>query len=618
MENHITSIPSKSKPIKRYSIEDFVNTESIVSPSISFDDESILYSSDKTGVYNAYIMSVKDGLARQITRSTDDPIYGISFFPGDYRILYTSNRGGNELNHIYVYDEAGNSRDLTPGENEKAVFYGWSDDEKSFFYGSNKRDSKFMDIYEMDIETFTSSLLYENKEGYQFCCISKDKRFMAFIKTLTTNDSNMYVFDQISGEMKWISPHLGEVNHFPQTFDSDSGSLYFLTDEDHEFLYLKKIDFQTGSTEIVFKENWDIMYASLSHSNKYMVLGINEDAKTRVSVIDTENDEPLSLSQLPNGQINGINISRSEKRFCFMLNDSTSPNNLYVYDMETKTINKLTDTLNPAIDSSDLAEGVVVRYPSFDGLDIPAIYYRPQNIRDDEKIPALVWVHGGPGGQSRLGYDPLIQYIVNHGYAVIAVNNRGSSGYGKTFFKKADLKHGDVDLADCVEAKKFLISTGYIDEKKIGILGGSYGGYMVLAALAFKPDEFTVGVNIFGISNWIRTLKNIPSWWEAFRDALYRKIGNPYTDEAYVRSISPLFHAGNIVKPLLVLQGANDPRVLKVESDEIVEAVGKNGTPVEYIVFDDEGHGFSKKENRLKGDRSILVFLDKYLKQETV
>ena len=296
----------------------------------------------------------------------------------------------------------------------------------------------------------------------------------------------------------------------------------------------------------------------------------------------------------------------------FLLNRSTAPANLYVYEFEAKELNCLTDTLNPEIEETDLVDARVVHYPSFDGLEIPAIYYEP-HLSEGEKAPALIWVHGGPGGQSTVDFSPMIQYLVNHGYAVLAVNNRGSSGYGKTFFKAADLKHGEIDLADCIEGKKFLIGTGRIDEKRIGIIGGSYGGYMTLAALAFQPGSFEVGVNIFGVSNWERTLKSIPPWWEAMRELLYKKIGDPYEQTDYIRSISPLFHAEKINKPLIVLQGANDPRVLQVESDDIVEKVKENGVPVEYIIFEDEGHGFTKRENQIKGYRAIREFLDKYL-----
>jgi dipeptidyl aminopeptidase/acylaminoacyl peptidase len=180
-----------------------------------------------------------------------------------------------------------------------------------------------------------------------------------------------------------------------------------------------------------------------------------------------------------------------------------------------------------------------------------------------------------------------------------------------------DRNHGDKDLKDCIWGKKWLQSQDYIDTDKIGIIGGSYGGYMTMAAMTFAPDEFTVGVNLFGVTNWLRTLKSIPPYWESFRAALFDELGDPFTEDSVrLYEISPLFHAENVIRPLMVLQGANDPRVLQVESDEIVEAVKKNGVPVEYLVFPDEGHGFIKKENEIKAYGQILEFLDKYLKKE--
>jgi dipeptidyl aminopeptidase/acylaminoacyl peptidase len=223
-------------------------------------------------------------------------------------------------------------------------------------------------------------------------------------------------------------------------------------------------------------------------------------------------------------------------------------------------------------------------------------------------------VHGGPGGQAVIGYTADIQALVNHGYVVFDINNRGSSGYGKTFFAMDDRKHGEADLGDVVASKQMLIETGYVDPARIGIIGGSYGGYMVLAALTLRPDAFKAGVDLFGISNWVRTITNIPPWWASFREALYAEMGNPKTDSDRLRRISPLFNAEKIKAPLMVLQGANDPRVLKVESDEIVAAAKKNGVPVEYLVFPDEGHGFVKKENEIKGTKAELAFLDRYLK----
>jgi dipeptidyl aminopeptidase/acylaminoacyl peptidase len=307
-------------------------------------------------------------------------------------------------------------------------------------------------------------------------------------------------------------------------------------------------------------------------------------------------------------------ISDSEKRVAFYVNGDRSPSNLYFSDLGAKAPVRLTNSLSPEIDPGDLVDSEVVRFQSFDGMVIPSIYYKPQQANAQSRVPALVWVHGGPGDQTRKGYSATIQYLVNHGYAVLGINNRGSSGYGKTFYTADDRKHGKEPLWDCVEGRKYLARLPYVDPARIGIIGGSYGGYMVLAALAYKPDDFTVGVDLFGVSNWIRTLESIPKWWESFRLSLYKEIGDPEKDKEMLREISPLFHAGNIRRPLLVLQGANDPRVLKSESDDIVAAVKKNGVPVEYIVFPDEGHGFTKKKNQIEGYGAILKFLDKYLK----
>ncbi len=598
---------------KRYTIEQFLNTTTIFGSSFSPDGSRILFTSDASGIYNAYSVAVAGGPAEQLTFSDTNSTYAVSYFPDDNRILLMADQGGNEIWNIYLREEDGSVRNLTPDEKARSTFAGWAYDLQSFFYSNNQRDPRYLDFYEMDIATFTPELIFKNTEGYNVGAVSNDKRFLALSKTITRNNSDMYLYDRETEKMTHLSPHQGEINYSPVAFSNDGRQLYYLTDQGAEFTYLKSYDLKTGQTAVVEQAEWDIMYSYFSRNERYRVTGVNVDGKTEIRVFDTQSGRPLKLPKLPDADISSINISRDEKQMAFYVNGSRSPNNLYVYDFETGKYQKLTESMNPEIDQRDLVDAQVIRYPSFDGQEIPAILYKP-HLPPGEKAPALVWVHGGPGGQSRVGYSQLIQYLVNHGYVVLAVNNRGSSGYGKTFFMMDDQKHGEDDLADCVESKKFLTATGYVDPEKIGIIGGSYGGYMVLAAQAFRPGEFAVGIDIFGVSNWLRTLKSIPPWWEAFREALYKEMGNPETDAERLRRISPLFHADQIQAPLLVLQGANDPRVLKVESDEIVEAVRKNGVPVEYIVFEDEGHGFAKKENRIKGYKAILDFCEKYLK----
>ena len=612
----LTCQKSDYREVKQYTIEQFMNTVSIGGSSFSADEKTILFSSNQSGIYNAYTVSVEGGEPTQITNSTTDAIFAICFFPDDNRILYRSDQGGNEIYHIYLRNEDGTVQDLTPDENARAQFYDWSHDQKSFFYGSNQRDPRFMDIYEMDIATFSPTMVYQNDAGYFLGAISRDKRYFAFQKVITEHNSDMYLYDTETQQLKHLSPHEGDINYSPQTFSPDSKSLYFLTNEGNEFTYLKQYDLESGQSEIIEQPEWDVWYSYFSFKGGYLVIGINEDARTVIKVYDMTTTQQVQLPKLPGGNITSVNISKSENLMAFYFNGSRTPNSLFVYDFNTQKFTQLIETMNPEIDQNDLVDAQVVQYKSFDDLEIPAIYYKPHQIKPGQKAPALVMVHGGPGGQARIGYSALRQYLVNHGYVIIDVNNRGSSGYGKTFFKLDDRKHGSDDLDDCVKAKDFLISTGYVDENKIGIIGGSYGGYMVLAALTFRPEEFNAGVDLFGISNWVRTLESIPSWWEAFKKALYEELGNPETDKDYLYSISPLFHSENITRPLMVLQGANDPRVLKVESDEIVEAVKKNDVPVEYLVFDDEGHGFVNKANEIKSYKAILDFLDKYLKGE--
>jgi dipeptidyl aminopeptidase/acylaminoacyl peptidase len=605
--------------VKHYTMEQFMNTVSISGGSFSHDDSSVFFTSNKTGIYNVYELALADEKAepRQVTKSTKESTYLRTTFPKDNRLVVSADSGGNEIYHLFLRNTDGTLKELTAGKKERATFSGWSRDSKSFFYLSSKRDPRFMDVYRMNISDFSEELFYKNENGYDSNIeISDDERYIALLKTRTSYDSTIFLFDRKTNQNKNITPHEGNVSNTPLCFDRNSKVLYFMTDENSEFNYVKSYNLENGTYETVIQKNWPISSFYFSWNGTYRVTTINEDGRTVVEIFDTKKMKPVELPQFPGANVSSINFSRSEKWMSFYVSGSTSPRNLYVYNFETGAVRKLTDSMNPEIDQNDLSEAAVIRYKSFDGLEIPAIFYKPKYIPEGQKIPALVWVHGGPGGQSRVGYRDLLQYLANHGYAVLAVNNRGSSGYGKTFFKLDDLKHGEDDLMDCVEAKKFLKSTGFVDENKIGIIGGSYGGYMVLAALAYQPDAFTVGVDIFGVANWVRTLKSIPAWWESYREALYKEMGNPQTDLDYLKRISPLFHADKITKPLIVLQGANDPRVLKVESDEIVEAVKKKGVPVEYIVFEDEGHGFRKKVNSIRANKAILKFLDKYLKQK--
>lgn len=605
----------ETRIVKKYSIDQFYKNINIGGGSFSSDESKLLATSNQSGIYNVWALPVDGSAPVQLTNSDKESFFGVSYFPDDDRFIFTHDFGGDENDQLFIQNPDSSVINLTPWEGSKSSFFGWARDFKSFFITSNKRDPKYFDLYEVSLESLSPVLFYENKEGYDIAGISDNKNFIALIENITTTNSEMYLFDREKPELKHISEHDGDATYSPQYFDIMNEYLYYLTDEGSEFTYLSRYKTDDGTKEKVWATDWDIYYVYESFNEKYRVTGINQDAQTVIRMTNLETGEDVILPEFPGSNIQGAGISRSEKKLRLSVGASTSPNNIYVYDLESKELKKITNTLNPEIDENDLVNAEVVRYPSYDGLEIPSILFKPHSATPKNKVPALVWVHGGPGGQSRVGYFSLLQFLANHDYAIIAVNNRGSSGYGKTFFKMDDQKHGDVDLKDCVSAKNYLAGLGWVDTSRVGIIGGSYGGYMVMAALTFEPEAFSVGVNIFGVTNWLRTLKSIPPYWESFKKALYTEMGDPFTDDSIrLYRFSPLFHAKNVTKPLMVLQGANDPRVLQVESDEIVESVKANGVPVEYILFPDEGHGFVKKENEIKGYGQILVFLDKYLK----
>ena len=613
-ETEKTPVPPKE--ITEYSIEQFYKNESITGGSFSNDEQRLIISSNESGIFNVYEINVANGEKKQLTSSDKESFFAIDEIPNSDKILYSADKGGNENSHIYLLDKEGNSTDLTPGEKVKTGFNGWSEDKKYMLYMSNERDARFFDMYKMDLSNWDSKMIYQNDEGLNIGSVSHDEKIYSISKSITTSENKLFLLFHETGDKIEISTEPGSFN--ASGFSNDDKFFFYTTDIGKEYTYLVKYEIETGKSEVIYEDSWDVMYSYLSKNETYRVIGINEDGKTTLVILDTKTNEKVDFPEIPDGDIKGVNIAESEKLMRLVVGSSKSSNDIYLYNFETKTLNRLTNTMSSELDADMLVSAQVVRYKSFDGLEIPAIYYKPLTASTDNKTPALVWVHGGPGGQSRVGYFGLIQYLVNHGYAILAVNNRGSSGYGKTFYKMDDLNHGDKDLKDCLWGKKWLQEQEYIDADKIGIIGGSYGGYMTMAAMAFTPDEFKVGVNIFGVTNWLRTLKSIPPHWESFKEALYKELGDPNTaDSTRLYEISPLFHAENIKNPVMVLQGANDPRVLQVESDEIVAAIKNNNVPVEYVLFPDEGHGFRKKENEIKGYGQILTFLDQYLKEST-
>jgi len=604
-----------SQDVKQYSIEQLYNNKNISGAAFNPDESAILVNTNTSGIYNLYELAIGDTILKPLTHSMKESFFAEDYLPGTSKYIYSADQGGNENSHLYLQTPGDSTaKDLTPWPNSQNSLHGWSKDKKAMYISSNQRNPKFFDLWKADTAGWRAALFYKNDSGYTPGVVSGSERYIALTKEITTDKNEMYLYDRTAKSLIRISDD-EEATWQPMAIEKNDSIFYYVTNKGSEFAYLVRYVIPSGKSSKIYEAKWDIVEMDLSENEKYHTITINEDGKNKILLFEHATGLAVDFPEIKDGSVQRILISPSEKNMMMNVGSSRSPNNTYVYNFAKKELKQLTQTLNSEINVNDLVSAEVVRFKSFDGKEIPAIYYKPLNASKDHKVPAMLWIHGGPGGQTRIGFSNDIQYLVNHGYAVLAVNNRGSSGYGKTFYKLDNRDHSNGDLKDCVWGKKWLQEQDYIDTARIGIEGGSYGGCMVLGALAFHPEEFKVGVDLFGVANWIRTLRSIPPYWESFRKALYTEMGDPYTaDSVRLKNISPLFNYEKINKPLLVFQGMNDVRVLPVESEEIVAGVKKNGVPVEYVTYPNEGHGFTKKENQIATSKKTLVFLDKYLK----
>ena len=345
-------------------------------------------------------------------------------------MLFSADKGGNELNHVFVREESGETRDLTPGEKVKAAFAGWAIDRQHFYVTSNERDSKTFDLYRYAAKDYARTMLFRNDEALIIGAVSPDGRYIALVKPRTSADSDVYLFDtqKPKAKPKLITKHEGNVEHSVYEFTRDSKQLIYSTERAWRIHASVDVRHRERRKSPLIKADWDVVYVTFLGIGALPRLGTNDDARTVVRILDTRNGQEIKLPDLPPGDLTQIRFSRDENEVALLLSSDTSPSDVYTVDLNAQRSARLTQALNPQIKEADLVPSQVVRYKSFDGLEIPSVLYKPKTASADRKVPALVWVHGGPGGQSRTGYSAMIQHLVNHGYAVLAANNRGSQG----------------------------------------------------------------------------------------------------------------------------------------------------------------------------------------------
>ena len=602
---------SQSSPGEN-TLQQLFNRVRVTNLLFSRDGGSLLVSSKSSGFFNAYSIPVAGGQPKRLTFSSNQHVRPIACFPRDDRILMTRDPDSCEATELFVRYPNGAAVTLQ-NQLARVLFLGFIPGTNSFYCLSNQRIASVFDLYVVNPDSLTWELIYRNHEQLLPCRVSRESRYLALMQINSTVSADLFIYNLASSDLIKITNSQPPSYCRFASFDPTSTYLYYLTDANSEWTYVVELNIHSQETRVAAQATTAILQYWFSPTGKYKVIFYDCNGGTQVDILDRRTKRRIKHLGDEEVSIASIAFSTDDQSIAYFAESNCKPAVLYHHDFaddRTQKVRSITGQKTPANDSLSAKS---LNFPSFDGLSIPSVLWYPRKRTMREKLPALIWVHGGPGGQIRTGYNSRIACLVQAGYVVLGCNYRGSFGYGRSFFA-ADIDDGEGPLLDLVYAKRFLGSLSFVDETRIGLIGSSYGGYLVLAALAFHSDEFLVGIDICGVSDWISMLEHLPEHWRGLQqNSLFQKIGHPERDRDKLRKLSPLYHAERIKKPLLVLHGANDLRVPRTQSDRIVEAVKRSGGIVDYIVFSDEAHGLRQPANRVKAYQAILDFLKLHL-----
>jgi len=608
----------------------FFGDPEIAGAQISPDGAFIAFIKPFKGTRNIWVKKTADPFtnAKPITADTKRPIPTYFWSRDSKYILFVQDKAGDENYNVYAVNPADApasgqdvpaARNLTDVKGVRAAIFAVPRTEPDAIYiGLNDRDAAWHDLYKVKISTGERTLIRKNTERITAFIFDLKDQLRLATRSAENGDTEVLRVDA-DKFTKVYSCSVFETCG-PIRYHKDGERVYFQTNKggDVDLVRLELFNPTTGKEELVESDplkHVDFGNAMFSEVSDELIATTYDDERERIYWKDKqfEADYKNLQKQLPGKEINFGSSTKDEKLFIIAANADTDPGSTYLFDRTTKKLTlqyQLRDKLNRAY----LAPMKPVKYPSSDGLEIPAYLTLPKGV-EAKNLPAVIVPHGGPWGRDSWGYSSLAQFLANRGYAVLQPNFRASTGYGKKFLDAGNKQWGDKMQDDVTWGVKYLVAQGIADPKRVGILGGSYGGYATLAGVAFTPDVYAAGVSIVGPSNLITLLESIPPYWEQIRKLFYERMGDPNTPEGKAQLLrqSPLTAAAKIKTPLLVIQGANDPRVNKRESDQIVIALRDRGFPVEYLVAPDEGHGFARPVNNMAMFASSEKFLAKYL-----
>lgn len=596
-------------------MEDFFRNPDKSSFQISPDGQHIAYMKPWKTRMNVHVINVETTDETRLTSSEDRGIYGYGWL-GNNRIGYAKDDGGDENIHFFAVNIDGtNEIDLTPFKNvQTRMIDDLEDDPDHIILGLNKRDPRIHDAFRVNVTDGTMKLIAENPGNISGWMTDHDGNLRVAITSDGVNTSLLYR-DSESESFKTILTTNFKVRVDPLFFTFDNKNLYVASNRNRDKSAIYTFDItETQEKELIF-ENDQVDVSGLMYSKKRKVLtGVSYTvAKREIFFFDDwRKDIQNKLERkFPGYEVGITSFSKDEKNAVVVTYSDKSRGTYYSYDVEKNELNELAK-ISPWINEDHMAEMKPITYTSRDGLTIPGYLTLPVGS-GGKNLPFVVHPHGGPWARDSWGYNSEVQFLANRGYAIFQMNFRGSTGYGRKFWESSFKQWGKTMQDDITDGVNWLIDQGIADPDRIAIYGASYGGYATLAGLAFTPDLYTCGVDYVGVSSLFTFMESMPPYWELYRSMMYEMVGHPENDKEMLASASPLLHVENIKVPLFIAQGANDPRVKKTESDQIVEALEARGIEVPYMVKDNEGHGFYNEENQFDFYREMEKFLKKYL-----
>lgn len=587
--------------------ENFFRVVHVENFAVSPDEKQLVFSANINGRYNLWAMDLPNAFPYPFAfygQNTD----ALRFDKEGRFLIASFDKDGDENLQIYALPPHGGEWvPLRVQEGERHFFIDLSEDGRRLYYTTTKNNPTFLNTYVYDIETGEETLILEGKDaGTTLCAVSPGENSVVYGKFFSNSHSRGYV--RAGGNDFPLIPDAEEPHLEGEFVYVSENEIYFLTNYQSDFVYLAKFDVSAKRFSKVLQMDKE-EFSLLRYGKKDQVLYIvgSYGMEDRLYRYDLKTGEAKQLN-LPASVVEKLTVADSGNLY-ILARSATRPNNIYRSADGGMTWEELTRCRVPGISEADLVEPEIVKYPSFDGLEIEALFFRAKGEKANGHV--ILWPHGGPQAAERKMFRALFQLLLSRGYSIFAPNFRGSTNYGLKFLKMVERDWGGGPRLDNIAGLEWLIKNGYADREKIFLMGGSYGGYMALLLHGRHAEYFKAVVDIFGVSNLFSFIESMPEFWKPMAREW---VGDPEKDKEKLTEDSPITYIDGMVKPMLVVQGANDPRVVKNESDQIVEALRKKGREVEYIVLEDEGHGFSKKENEINVYKKILAFFDKHAK----